>query len=103
MFIDSDNMQVTVIFPYSADTGIEVFDIALASGHEQLSSAHQAEIIEHVQVTKGTVEILFDGVWHPLHKGQTIRFNANQSHGYANRSKRTAEFQNIICYPWQLI
>lgn len=98
-FIDADKMQVSIVFPYSADTGIEVFEIALISGHEQLSTAHYPGVIEHVLVTKGVVEIFFDGVWHLLRKGQTVRFDANQAHGYANHSKKTAEFQNIICYP----
>lgn len=99
LFPDSDKMQVITVFPFTADTGMELFEITLAAGHEQRSTSHQAGVIEHVIVTKGVVEILTAGKWRSLKSGQSLRFAADKPHGYANRTKKPATFHNIICYP----
>jgi len=98
-FVESDKVELKTLFAYSPETGIETFKLSFSPGHEQLSPAHQKGVIEHVVVIEGLVEILFDDHWHPLKKGESIRFDASHDHGYANRTKNLAQVINIICYP----
>jgi quercetin dioxygenase-like cupin family protein len=44
------------------------------------------------------MEYLLNGQWHPLSKGDVVKFNANQKHGYRNVSENQAVFHNIIYY-----
>jgi quercetin dioxygenase-like cupin family protein len=50
-------------------------------------------------VVDGTIEVLLNNVWQKLRKGEGLRFNANQAHGYRNKSSKKASFHNIIHYP----
>lgn len=98
VFPDDPRMKVQTLFPFQADTGIEVFEISLSSHHQQLSSAHNVGVIEHVHVLNGTLNVFFDDNWHTLKQGESVRFFSDQSHGYEAKSE-TAVFQNIISYP----
>ncbi|MFT5653597.1 MAG: hypothetical protein ACI8W9_001543 [Psychromonas sp.] len=39
----------------------------------------------------------FEGQWHSLMSGESMRFFSDQAHGYQAISE-TAIFQNIVCY-----
>jgi len=90
-------MQVKTVFPYKADTGLEVFEIRLLNQHEQVSSAHCQGCVEHIQVTSGVMTIYFNGDWHELKKGESMRFFADQAHSYKGISAEVT-FQNIVSY-----
>ena len=93
-----DKISVLTIFPYDALLKFEVFIIELAPDCEHLSPAHQNNLIEHVIVTEGSMEVLFDGQWKPLTQHQGLYFRANQPHGYRNTSNTKVIFHNIIHY-----
>ncbi len=44
------------------------------------------------------LSLYFEGKWHQLKQGESVRFIADQSHGYQAVSDTTT-FQNIVCYP----
>ena len=76
-------------------------------GYEYLGfSEHNPSLSKHTkeQTTKlllkrkGKIEILLDGRWQALAKGEGLYFNANQPHGYRNCSSKTATFHDIIHY-----
>jgi quercetin dioxygenase-like cupin family protein len=56
-------------------------------------------VIEHVLVVEGSVEVLLNGLWKPLAKGEGLRFDAHQSHGYRNLSVQSSTLYDIIHYP----
>ena len=98
VFPDDPRMKVKTLFPFQSDTGIEVFEISLLSHHQQLSSAHNVGVIEHVHVLDGTLSVFFDDNCHTLKQGESVRFFSDQPHGYEAKSE-TAVFQNIVSYP----
>jgi len=97
-FPDDPKMQINTIFPYKADTRFEMFEVTLTDNHQQMSEPHDIGVIEHVIVLSGELNLFFEGQWHHLSQGQSIRFMADQPHGYEAVTK-TAAFQNIVCYP----
>lgn len=95
----TDNkIQVLPLFPYDDQLKCEIFVIKLLPSCVHLSSPHKPGVIEHVIVTQGTMEILLNGTWQSLNKGEGIRFKANQPHGYRNMTCKNACFHNIIHY-----
>ena len=96
-FPEDPNMQVKTLFPFMEDTALEVFEITLLNHHQQLSSAHQQGVIEHVYVVSGCLSVLADGEWKKIHEGESMRFYADQPHGYQGITDSVV-FQNIIRY-----
>lgn len=96
----SDNkIKVLPLFPFDVKLKCEIFLIELLPSCEHISPPHQAKVIEHVLVAEGTMEVLTDSTWKLLTKGQGLRFDASQSHGYRNFSKESATIYDIIHYP----
>lgn len=96
---NEQGIEIKTLFPFDKQTGIEVFSLTLQSQHEQLSNAHNTGIIEHVIVISGEMQCLIEGNWVALKQGESIKFNANQAHGYRNQSAQPCSFHNIISYP----
>lgn len=97
-FPEDAKMRVKTLFPYASDSGMEMFEITLSDFHQQVSAPHGVGVIEHVHVIDGRLKVLVDATWHLLSAGETLRFYADQPHGYEADSE-VAVFQNIICYP----
>jgi transcriptional regulator with XRE-family HTH domain len=98
IFPQDNNMKISTLFPFHPDTRIEVFIIDLLNYHQQMSSPHHIGVIEHVIVLEGEVEVYFDGLWHLLKSGESVKFHCDQPHGYKAKTA-LAKFQNIISYP----
>ncbi|MEO6624001.1 MAG: cupin domain-containing protein, partial [Burkholderiaceae bacterium] len=60
---------------------------------------HAKDVIEHVIVLRGLMEVLVDGAWLALAEGDAVRFAADQPHGYRNCGSGPAVCHNLICYP----
>ncbi len=99
-FPDDEKMKVSTLFPYQADSGMEMFEITLTAYHQQLSLPHGVGVIEHIHVLKGELSVYFNSEWHSLKSGESIRFFSDQPHGYKAITE-SVTFQNIICYPRQ--
>ncbi|MBA3239489.1 MAG: helix-turn-helix transcriptional regulator [Parachlamydiaceae bacterium] len=96
----SDNkIKVRPIFPFDAKLKCEIFLIELLPGCEHISSPHQPNVIEHVLVVEGSMEVFSNSHWTQLSKGQGLRFDACQPHGYRNISEQTSTIYDIIHYP----
>lgn len=92
-------IRVMPLFPFDKELNFEIFVIELLPGCEHLSPPHEAGVIEHVIVLEGKMEVLVNRVWKKLAKGEGLRFNANQSHGYRNKTAELACIYDIIHYP----
>ncbi|MBD0786488.1 helix-turn-helix transcriptional regulator [Vibrio sp. Y2-5] len=97
-FPEDPKMKVKTLFPFKEDAGFEMFEITLTDKHQQMSEAHDVGVIEHVHVLSGNLNLYFEGQWHLLTQGLSIRFMADQAHGYQAVTDTTV-FQNIVCYP----
>ncbi|ADZ93088.1 helix-turn-helix domain-containing protein [Marinomonas mediterranea] len=99
-FPDDSRVKVKAVFPYSSDSGIEVFEVTLTNHHQQVSPPHSIGVIEHVIVLNGELKVYFDNDWHHLKPNDKVRFYADQLHRYEAVTE-TVTFQNIVCYPRQ--
>jgi transcriptional regulator with XRE-family HTH domain len=93
-----EKIRVMPLFPFDDQLKLEIFIIELLPNCEHLSPAHQSDVIEHVIVAKGKIEVLVNGIWQVLNKGEGLRFEANQPHGYRNLSSAIAIIHDIIHY-----
>lgn len=50
-------------------------------------------------VADGKMEVLINNTQQLSNKGESLRLNANQPHGYRNLSRKIATFHDIIHYP----
>lgn len=93
-----EKIRVMPLFPFDEQFNFEIFILELLPTCEHLSPPHQPGVIEHVIVTEGTMEVLANGTWQLLNKGEGLRFDANQPHGYRNLSSNIAIIHDIIHY-----
>ena len=100
-----DDIHIVTLFPYDAVTKLEVFQITLDPQREHISAPHNAGVVEHIIAVDGTMEYFlaesFDGIeleWHTLIQGESVKFNADQQHGYRNMSEKPVTIHNIISY-----
>ncbi|MDA7746418.1 XRE family transcriptional regulator [Psychromonas sp.] len=100
---EAEAIRIETIFEYDPATGMEMFDLQLAVGHEQHSEPHQKGVIEHIVVTSGCMQYLLGDEWNTLDIGDKAKFAADQPHGYRNVGDVPLRFFNIIYYPQPLI
>lgn len=96
-----DNIEFKVLFSYDPLLGSEMFEHRLQPNKTHLSQAHGLGVQEDIIVIQGQMDMLVDGRWMPLNKGDVLRFAADQPHGYRNLSDEQTVFHNIIHYPRQ--
>ncbi len=94
-----DKIRVMPLFPFDHELNVEIFIIELLPGCEHLSPPHKHGVIEHVIVVEGSMEVLINNQWKKLKKGEGLRFNADQPHGYRNNITNNALIHDIIHYP----
>ena len=97
-FADDPNMSLTTISPFDPAVNFEIFEIQLQAHHCQMSESHAPGVIETIWVLEGEMQIYSDGKWHTVNKKESLRFYADQAHGYKAISEK-ALFQNIVSYP----
>lgn len=93
-----EKIRVMILFPFDSELQFEIFRIELLPGCEHLSPPHNENVIEHVLVVEGSIELLVNGKWHLINKGEGFRFHANQPHGYRNLTQHFASIHDIIHY-----
>lgn len=99
-FNDPDTMMnVAPLLPFDPHTRFELLVVELEPGCCRLSAPHAHGVIEHVIVVDGTLEVLIEGEWQALARGEAARFAADREHGYRNRGADSATFHNLIHYP----
>lgn len=93
-----EGMQRALLFPYEARFGFELYELTFAPGFESISEPHEIGVVEHVTVLHGEVELLVEGEWRQLRKGQSLRFPADRRHGYRNPTGEEAVVMDLIHY-----
>lgn len=95
----NEGMTRAVLFPYETRYGFELYELILSPGYESISDPHETGVVEHVSVIEGEMELLIEGEWQNVAKGQSVRFPADRTHGYRNRTSENAVLHDIIHYP----
>jgi transcriptional regulator with XRE-family HTH domain len=94
----TDPMLVAPLFPYDPAFGFELLELTLPPGYERLSAPHDAGVTEHVTLIRGQMAVKVGEDWVELHRGDALRFNADQPHGYRCCGSEPAVFHNLIHY-----
>ncbi|QUM90320.1 helix-turn-helix transcriptional regulator [Moritella sp. 36] len=99
------DIHIVTLFPYDALTKIEVFQITLDPQRSHISAPHNTGVVEHIIAVDGAMEYFLaktpEGTeleWHILKQGESIKFNADQQHGYRNLTGKAVTIHNIISY-----
>ena len=96
---DDAGFSAAILFPYEQRYGFELFELVFAEGYERVSVPHEQGVVEHITVIEGEMEILSRGSWIKVCEGQSLRFPADEEHGYRNSGDRPCRAHNIIHYP----
>jgi transcriptional regulator with XRE-family HTH domain len=94
----AEGQQRALLFPYEPRFGFELYELVLAPGYESISEPHEPGVTEHVTVLHGAMELMIEGEWRPLAKGQSLRFPADRRHGYRNPTAGEVMLHDIIHY-----
>ncbi|UZD90505.1 helix-turn-helix domain-containing protein [Cognatishimia activa] len=94
-----ESITVQTLFPFDPQLGSETFVVGLSAGLTHESAAHRSGVVEDIFAIDGDVDIYFDGSWHPLGKGKSLRIAADQPHGYRNLGSFPVHIHNTIYYP----
>ncbi len=96
--VAEDGMVVAVIQPYQSELGFEWFEITFPANYERVSEPHQKGVTEFISVLKGNMWIQIEDRWQALEQGETLRFPADQIHGYRTSSNETTVVHCIMHY-----
>lgn len=94
-----EGMLVAPIFPFDETLGFEFFELSFLPGYTRIAEPHKTGVMEQISIVEGSMEILAEGEWHRLSKGQSIRFAADKEHGYRNNSPHKTVTHVLIHYP----
>ncbi|MBV1869767.1 MAG: XRE family transcriptional regulator [Gammaproteobacteria bacterium] len=97
--LDEEGLLISQLFPYDPQVSFEYFEMILPPGYERLSAAHNIGVLEFITVVEGTIEILSEGSWHALGKGQSLRIKGDLPHGYRNKEGDAVTVMCVIYYP----
>jgi transcriptional regulator with XRE-family HTH domain len=86
------------LFPYDEPRRVEFYELALQKGACEEAQAHAAGTRENLVVNQGEVEIVVDGVCHPLSRGDSIVFEADVPHAYRNVGDVDALLYLVMTY-----
>ena len=92
-------MQVSSLFPFDPQLGLDMLQFELAAGALSESSPHESGVIEHVIVIDGELRLAIGAEWHTLKAGEGLRFQADCTHQYQNLGKASVKFHSLIHYP----
>lgn len=93
------SIGVEPVFAFDPLLCCETFVVRLDPGQEHCSDAHDAGVTEDVFVTEGPLDVLSGGSWQRLETGASLRFAADQPHGYRAPEGQGAAFLNTLHYP----
>ena len=86
------------VFTFDDRRMFETYRIVIEPGGSLDAQPHLEGTEEYITVFKGTAVIETAGQRFELGEGDSIRFQADQAHGYRNEGEETAEMSMIIFY-----
>ena len=86
------------LFPFDENRLFETYRIVIKAGGSLSAQAHLKGAEEYITVFSGLVEISAGEGSFLLSRGDSIRFAADQPHGYKNAGEDTVELSMVIYY-----
>ncbi|MBF0578284.1 helix-turn-helix transcriptional regulator [Erysipelotrichaceae bacterium RD49] len=96
---EEGKMKAFTLFPYDPLRSQETFFIEFEPGCLHHSPNHNPGVEETVLVIDGTLDMILEGKTIEVSKTQALRFRADCSHTYHNKSNKPCRIYNIIHYP----
>jgi transcriptional regulator with XRE-family HTH domain len=78
---------------------IELWDWRLTPGDSYPSQDHQPGTREMLHVHEGALTLSVDGTDYVVPTGSSVLFDADRSHGYANRGRKVLRFTLVVSAP----
>jgi len=78
---------------------IELWDWRLTPGDAYPSQDHQPGTREMLHVHEGALTLTVDGADYVVPTGSSVLFDADRSHGYANRGRKVLRFTLVVSTP----
>lgn len=86
------------IFTFNEQRLFETYRIEIAPDGVLSAQPHLAGTEEYITVFDGSVDVIVENEIYHLHKGDSIKFKADTSHGYKNAGDNTAFLSMLIYY-----
>ena len=93
-----DSFKLYPVFPFEPGRNFEILTIEMQPGAESLSMPHDPGTEEFVMVYSGQMTLLVGEAVYTLNANQSIRYEADKKHGYANRGKDLVKLCMVIYY-----
>ncbi|KMM39091.1 helix-turn-helix domain-containing protein [Guptibacillus hwajinpoensis] len=94
----NEALTLEPMFTNSGYGSIETHRAFLKAGGEYVADAHQDGVIEYVTVMEGSVTVQVQDQMYELQTYDSIKFNANQKHGYLNYGSTPATLHFVMIY-----
>jgi len=93
-----DSFKLYPVFPFEPGRNFEILTIEMEPGAESLSLPHDLGTEEFVMVYSGQMTLLVGDATYTLNANQSIRYQADKKHGYANKSAEKVKLCMVIYY-----
>ncbi|MDP4550552.1 cupin domain-containing protein [Alkalihalobacillus macyae] len=94
----NEALTLEPMFTNSGYGSIETHRAFLKAGWGYVADAHQDGVIEYVTVMDGSVTVQVQDQMYELQTFDSIKFNANQKHGYLNYGSTPATLHLVMIY-----
>ncbi|XBD02133.1 XRE family transcriptional regulator [Pseudalkalibacillus hwajinpoensis] len=94
----NEELMLEPMFTNAGYGSIETHRAFLKPGGEYYADAHQAGVIEYVTVMEGSVMVQVKNEFYELNTYDSIKFSADQEHGYLNRNSTPAVLHFVMIY-----
>ncbi|PAB59853.1 helix-turn-helix domain-containing protein [Anaeromicrobium sediminis] len=97
-FIEKDEFKISSIFEFDPEKKFEIYHIQFSPGSKHESKGHNKGVEEYTFVYEGELVTEVDGEKFRLNAGDSIRFEAENTHAYINEGHKDAKAYSIIFY-----
>jgi len=87
------------LFPFDSKKRFEIYQVEIDPGCSHASEPHFGGVEEYILVMSGEIYLTLQQDTHRIGMGDSVRFFADKTHIYENRSEESALIHTIIFYP----
>ncbi|TXC89675.1 helix-turn-helix domain-containing protein [Metabacillus litoralis] len=95
---NNELLQVYPYFPFDSSKKFEIYFMEIMPGCVHTSDRHHGSVEEYVLVCDGEATVVIQEVEYVMKKGDSMRFEATQTHTYANFTDRKTSCYLLIYY-----
>ncbi len=95
---EDEQFQVYPYYPFDSSKKFEIYYIEMKPGCVHISESHHGNVEEYVLVCEGETTVSIQEVSYVLKKGDSMRFQASQTHTYVNHTNGFTSFYLLIYY-----